>query len=80
MQDRFGRCGMHNGAKERHRHLDQLLQFPELEGESCKGSVMGDLGTVPSRARLSYRMWFVPSNREHMDQQMISSLFFPSSF
>lgn len=56
MQDRFGRCGMHNGAKERHRHLDQLLQFPELEGESCKGSAMGDLGTVPSRAGLSYRM------------------------
>lgn len=71
---------MRDGAKKRHEHLDQPLEFPELEGDSCKGSDMGDLGTVPSRARLSYRMWFVPSKCEQMDQQMISSWFFPSSF
>lgn len=77
MQDRFGTHGMHDGAKERHGHLDQPLEFPELEGNSCKGSDMGDLGTVPSRAIVSYRMWFVPSKCEQMDQQMISSWFFP---
>lgn len=73
MQDRFRTHGMHNAAKEGLRHLDQLFEFPELEGSSCKGSAMGDIGTVPSRARLSYRTWFVPSKCEHMDQQMISS-------
>lgn len=62
MQDRFRTHGMHNAAMEKPGHLDQLLEFPELDGNSCKVSAMGDLGTVPSRARFSYRTWLVPSN------------------
>lgn len=61
---------MHDGAKGKDTEIwiscwDSLSQRAIAARDQTWGK---DLGTVPSTARLGYRVWLVPSKWEHREQ------------